>query len=112
MRETGRIGQEMERKRAGYLCLLLTFILWGSLYVVSKYVLGKMPPFTISLIRFILAFAAMAAATRDKGPKFEKKDYKYILLIGAGKTESIIFGVRISRRSWHLGFWRLWASIS
>ena len=29
-------------KRKGYFYLLLTFTLWGSLYVVSKYVLGKM----------------------------------------------------------------------
>lgn len=39
-------------------CLILTFVLWGSLYVVSKYILGRLPTFTISFLRFSIAFAS------------------------------------------------------
>lgn len=70
-------------RATGYLCLLVTFTLWGSLYVVSKYVLGKMPTFTISFLRFTLAFLALTAFGKKDTVKIEKQDYKYILLIGA-----------------------------
>ncbi len=47
---------EKSTSTIAYFYLLITFVLWGSLYVVSKYVLGKLPTFTISFIRFLLAF--------------------------------------------------------
>lgn len=72
----------MNRKTA-YLYLVLTFTIWGSLYVVSKYTLGKLPPFTISFLRFLLASAALSVMPgRDRGRKFERRDYKYIALLG------------------------------
>ena len=67
-----------------YGCLLLTFILWGSLYVVSKYVLGKLPAFTISFFRFALAFAALSLLDRRPGKSLDKRHIPYILLIGVG----------------------------
>ncbi len=66
-----------------YLYLFLTFFLWGSLYVVSKYVLDKVPPFTVSLVRYAVSFLVLMVLIRIK--KFrpvERKDYKYIFLIG------------------------------
>ncbi len=66
-----------------YLYLFLTFFLWGSLYVVSKYVLDKVPPFTVSLVRYAISFLLLMALIHVK--KFrpiERKDYKYIFLIG------------------------------
>lgn len=71
----------MKDKKA-YLYLIITFTLWGSLYVVSKYVLGKMPTFTISLVRFIVAFMTLSIIRGRSHVKIEKKDYKYILIIG------------------------------
>ena len=71
-----------ENRKKGYVFLIITFILWGSLYVVSKYVLGKMPTFTISFLRFVLAFLALSIITGKTEKKIEKQDYKYILLIG------------------------------
>jgi len=70
-------------RTTGYVCLLITFTLWGSLYVVSKYVLGKMPTFTISFLRFTLAFLALTISGKKDTVKMERQDYKYILLIGA-----------------------------
>lgn len=72
---------ESERRR-GFVCLIVTFSLWGSLYVVSKYVLGKMPTFTISFVRFLAAFGALSFMQRGRQQKIEKSDYKYIFLIG------------------------------
>lgn len=69
-------------KKKGFAYLILTFVLWGSLYVVSKFVLGKMPTFTISFLRFTLAFFALSFMCRGKKIKIEKKDYKYIALVG------------------------------
>lgn len=69
-------------KKQGFTYLIITFVLWGSLYVVSKFVLGKMPTFTISFLRFALAFVALSFISRGKNQKIEKKDRKYIVLVG------------------------------
>ena len=71
-------------KTKGYIFLLLTFTLWGSLYVVSKYTLGKLPVFTISFLRFLFAFAALSVIDRHPGKELEKRHYPYILMIGFG----------------------------
>ena len=81
MKTPGNTGSEKSR---GYLYLLLTFTLWGSLYVVSKFVLGKLPVFTISFLRFLLASAALSVIDRHPGKKLEKRHYPYVLLIGIG----------------------------
>ena len=36
---------EAGARKKGYIYLILTFTLWGSLYVVSKFVLGRLPAF-------------------------------------------------------------------
>lgn len=74
---------ETMRQYLVYLYLFLTFFLWGSLYVVSKYVLDKVPPFTVSLARYAVSFLILFIFIRIK--KFrpiERKDYKYIFIIG------------------------------
>ncbi len=68
--------------RKGYLYLLLTFIIWGSLYVVSKFVLGKMPTGVVAFCRFLIAFIALSLWQRGKRKKIEKEDYKYVILLG------------------------------
>ena len=62
-----------ENRKKGYVFLIITFILWGSLYVVSKYVLGKMPTFTISFLRFVLAFLALSIITGKTEKKIENR---------------------------------------
>lgn len=73
----------MKREKVGYLYLLLVFMIWGSLYVVSKFVLGKLPVFTISFLRFLIAGIPMGLVLRKKKPaKIQKQDYRYVLLLG------------------------------
>lgn len=43
-------------KTRAYLSLLLTFILWGSLYVASQIVMQELSTFTVACLRFILAW--------------------------------------------------------
>ena len=43
-----------------YLYLMTTFMLWGSLYVVSQFVLGKIPTFTVAMFRYLIAFIALS----------------------------------------------------
>lgn len=45
----------MNQKRLGYLYLVITFIIWGSIYVVAKYALAVIPPLTVLLGRYALS---------------------------------------------------------
>ena len=73
----------MKTKPFDYALLLLTFVLWGSLYVVSKFMLGYLPTFMVSFLRFLLGdMVLMAAVFVTKPGKIAKSDYKYIALIG------------------------------
>jgi drug/metabolite transporter (DMT)-like permease len=73
-------------KRKAYIYLIMTFILWGSLYVVSKYTLSKIPTFTLSFLRFCIAFVTltMISGKKKQTKKIEKKDIPYLFLIGVG----------------------------
>jgi drug/metabolite transporter (DMT)-like permease len=73
----------MADKKRAYLYLLLTFFGWGSLYVVSKFVLGKIPVITIAFLRYVVAGSVLAIMLKQrKLTKIQKQDYKYIFLIG------------------------------
>lgn len=74
---------DVPKSRIGYGYLIIVFVLWGSLYVVSKYVLGKLPVFTISFVRFTLAYLALTLFQRGKKQKVEREAKPYIFLIGA-----------------------------
>lgn len=66
-----------------YLYLLVTFSAWGSLYVMSKFVLGNVPTFTALFIRFAIAGLVLSVILKKRGAmKIRKEDYKYIFLIG------------------------------
>ena len=71
-------------RKLSYVFLLLTFILWGSLYVVSKFVLGKLPTFTISFFRFLLAFISLSVIDRHPVRRLRREHFPYVLLIGIG----------------------------
>lgn len=53
-------------------------MLWGSLYVVSQFVLGKIPTFTVAMFRYLIAFIALSLISlKSEKEKIEKSDYKY-----------------------------------
>ncbi len=78
----------MQNKKMAYLYLVITTSAWGSLYVVGKFVLDKVPPFTVLFFRYFLAGFALfpilkfTRAHAKKPVKIERADYKYILLMG------------------------------
>ena len=66
-----------------YLYLMTTFMLWGSLYVVSQFVLGKIPTFTVAMFRYLIAFIALSfISLKSKKEKIEKSDCKYFFIMG------------------------------
>lgn len=72
-----------KKNKWAYLYLLITFCAWGSLYVVSKFVLGKVPTFTVSFLRYIIAGVILFFILKRRKPKkIESQDYKYVFLIG------------------------------
>ena len=42
------------KKKIGYIYLFITFFIWGSIYVVSKFALDVMAPFMLLLIRYVI----------------------------------------------------------
>ena len=73
----------MERKK-GYLFLFITFFIWGSQYVVSKYALAVMPPLTVLLCRYIVSVSCLFIISRATGclKPVKKGHWKYFLVIG------------------------------
>ncbi|MFL0250524.1 DMT family transporter [Clostridium neuense] len=73
----------MNNKRLAYLYLIITTSAWGSLYVVSKFVLASIPPVTVLFFRYLIAAVVLLGILKiNKRDVIEKKDYKYIFLIG------------------------------
>ena len=69
--------------KKSYLYLVTTFMLWGSLYVVSQFVLGKIPTFTVAMFRYLIAFMALSLISlKSEKEKIEKSDYKYFFIMG------------------------------
>lgn len=84
---------EKKGNAAAYLLLVLVFVLWGSLYVVSSQVLQELPPFTILFLRFLIAYLFLTVLTavkkekpRDIAPEHRK--YLYYLAFG-GYTAAV-----------------------
>lgn len=70
------------RKKA-CIYLIITFLLWGSLYVVSKSVLNKLPVFTTAYFRYLIAFITLSVMLcRKKITLPSKQDWKYIFVLG------------------------------
>ena len=75
----------MKNSRVGNIAVLIvTFSIWGSLYVISKYTMDKVPAFAVIFLRSAIATAALLAALRISrtAKPVEKKDIKYFLLAG------------------------------
>lgn len=74
----------MKQTFFGSLYLSLAASIWGGMYVVSKYVLDYVPPFTLVWLRYAVAFVVLWGILRMQRvsiPK-EKKDWKLIIWIG------------------------------
>lgn len=51
----------------GAFCLSLAASIWGGTYVVSKYVLDEIPPFTLMWLRYAIGFLALFLVHRMQG---------------------------------------------
>lgn len=76
-----------QNKYSAYLGLLVTFVLWGSLYVASQVVLQELPPFTVAFLRFVLAWLFLTILTRLQKsdaarPNPDASCRKYIWFLG------------------------------
>lgn len=76
------VGQGQGGRATTYALLILTFVLWGSLYVVSKYVLGKLPTFTFSFLRFTIAFITLSLIGRRRKVSIARRDVPWLLVLG------------------------------
>jgi len=66
-----------------YLYLIITFFLWGSLYVVSKYALGAMPaPALVCCRALVGTLTLLFLARKQQKPKFTKEEKRAIFWIG------------------------------
>lgn len=94
----------MANRKIAYLYLLITFCAWGSLYVVSKFVLGKVPVVTVLFLRYLIAGVALFfIGHKNNAKKIERKDIKYIIIIGCiGYFLSVgaqLIGIKLSSAS-------------
>src|SRR4026207_1264227 len=58
-----------ERTRRQWALLGLLAMLWGGAFFFSKVALGELPPFTVVLVRFGVAAAALLAGGRRARPR-------------------------------------------
>ncbi len=54
----------VKRTVLGAVCLSVAASLWGGMYVVSKYVLDFIPPFTLVWLRYLIAFVVLYAVLK------------------------------------------------
>jgi drug/metabolite transporter (DMT)-like permease len=82
MKETG--GATMRSSvRLGYLYLSLAASIWGGMYVVSKWTLEVIPPFTLVWLRYVIAFIVLLAfLRRERTPSLTGKDHLSLAGIG------------------------------
>ncbi|WRS26274.1 DMT family transporter [Oscillospiraceae bacterium MB08-C2-2] len=70
-------------KSLAYLFLIITTSAWGSLYVVSKYLLTSVEPFTVLFARYLTSGIVLYILYKKKNPqKIERQDIKWIVFIG------------------------------
>ena len=94
----------MENKKIAYLYLVITFCAWGSLYVVSKFALEKVPVVTVLCLRYFIAGITLCLINKNRKKKrIERKDIKYVVFIGvAGYFLSVgaqLLGIELSDAS-------------
>lgn len=74
----------LSEKPMGYIYLVATFIMWGSLYVAAKYVMAEVPPLMVLAVRYgISAIVLYFIMKRCGFKKVKKEDKKIFFAIGA-----------------------------
>lgn len=63
-------------KAKGYIYLVLTFIIWGSLYVAAKSAMADFPPLALLALRYAIAVVILFFVMRRRGFKTVKKEHK------------------------------------
>lgn len=74
----------MPIRQKGILFGLIAAAIWGGMYVVSKVVLGVIPPFTLLGLRLLLGAAALGSwlAVRKGFPRLSRAQWVQLLAIG------------------------------
>lgn len=74
----------MEKNKSGaYALLLLTFFMWGSVYVGAKLISGNVPAPLLACLRTCVGAACVVFMARHhRGVKIAKEDRKILLLVG------------------------------
>lgn len=76
------VWRRLSVKRYYVLCVV-TFFLWGSIYVFSKFAFESFSPFTVLFLRNLIAMVPVWFAARKRGfRKVQKSHIKYFLLCG------------------------------
>lgn len=66
-------------KTVGYIYLVLTFVIWGSLYVAAKSVMAEIPSTAVLASRYAIAVVALYFVMRKRGFKKIKKEHRKML---------------------------------
>ncbi|MDF2569098.1 MAG: protein of unknown function transrane [Sporomusa sp.] len=73
----------MRKTYIGAICLSLAASIWGGLYVVSKYAMDAVPPFTLLFLRYSTASLSLVLACHLSGkPVFPILERKALLQVG------------------------------
>ena len=73
----------MKRENYGFLCLINTVILFSTFEVISKTLVGKINPFQINFIRFLVGGIVLLVFVIIKGgSRITVKDFLWVSLIG------------------------------
>lgn len=74
----------MKKTFLGSLYLSLAASIWGGMYVISKYVLDYIPPFTLVWLRYAIAFAVLFLVLKVQRVRIstEKRDWLLVGWIG------------------------------
>ena len=72
-----------QKRAAAFVPLVLTFFLWGSIYVGARLLTGRLHPLTLAALRSGIGVVILLLMTRRHlGIKIQREDRKYFLLVG------------------------------
>ncbi|MGI6721232.1 MAG: DMT family transporter [Anaerovoracaceae bacterium] len=69
----------------GYILPIITFVLWGSLYVISKTAMEEVPPITLLALRYLIAIAVLYIIAKKRVgrlPAIKKEHWPLFFAIG------------------------------
>lgn len=87
-----------------YLNAFLAVFLWGTVYVMGKYVMAVVPPLVVTVCRYAVAIAVLTPILlRQPHGKLDRRDYGYVLLVAVlGYVLSMnlqFFGTKLTNAS-------------